>query len=70
MKKIYKRLLSEQIKRGVIFSSCLSKEQEEQPEDYIYEVLENQENKDEVISKLLNDKIFNKSQWKYNVIRK
>lgn len=39
MEKIYKKLTKEQIKRGVIFSSCLSTQRTEQEGDNIHEVL-------------------------------
>ena len=70
MKKVYKNLTYEQIKRGIIFSSCLSKFRTEQKDDCIHEVKDNEIESDETIKRLLNDKFFNTSPWKYNIIRK
>ena len=69
MKKIYKKLTKEQIKRNVIFSSCLSVYTTEQEKDTIHEVLNNQEDKHEFIRRLKDDKFFNSSHFKYNIIR-
>ena len=69
MKKIYKKLTQDQINRGVIFSSTLSKYTTEQTGDTIHEVLKTDEDKSQVIERLLNDKFFNGSPWKNNIIR-
>jgi len=69
MKKIYKKLTGEQIKRGVIFSSSLSSNTSDEGST-IHEVTKNQENWQVIIDRLLDDKFFNSSPWKYNVIRK
>jgi hypothetical protein len=71
MKKVYKKLTEEQIKRGVIFSSCLSTERNEQEGDTIHEVLKTDDDitRDETINRLLNDKFFNNSHFKYNIVR-
>lgn len=69
MKKIYKKLTQEQIKRNVIFSSCLSVYTTEQEKDTIHEVLNTDSDKYEVIKRLKDDKFFNQSHFKYNIIR-
>lgn len=70
MKKIYKKLTKEQLERNVIFSSCLSRFTIEQPEDRIHEVFKGQIDANEVIERLLNDKFFNWSDFKYNIVRR
>ena len=70
MKKIYKNLTEEQKNREVIFSSCLSEYTTEQKEDNIHEILKTDEDKQEVEEKLKNDKFFNNSHYKYNIIRR
>lgn len=73
MRKVYRKLSEEQKQRGVIFSSQLM------PNGSIHEVT--RENVNEVsefarnkglnkISLLLDDKFFNGSDYKYNIIRK
>ena len=69
MQKIYKKLTDEQKKQGVIFSSCLSKFRTEEEKDTIHEVLKNDEDKTEVITRLKNDKFFNASHFIFNIIR-
>jgi len=69
MKKVYKKLTEEQIKRGVIFSSCLSEYRTETTKDTIHEVLKDDEDKTEHINRLLDDKFFNSSHWNFNIIR-
>ena len=59
-----------QIKRGVIFSSCLSTARTELKDDLIHEVLKNDEDKYDVITRLENDKFFNLSHWVFNIIRR
>ena len=72
MLKVYLELTKEQEDRGVVFSSCLSTEQIEQPGDRIHEVTNDmdEDKKDLKISRLLDDKFFNDSPWKYNIIRR
>ena len=70
MKKIYKKLTKEQKERGIIFSSCLSEYREEMQNDTIQEVENGQDDATEVIARLLNDKFFNKSHFKYNIVRR
>ena len=70
MRKIYKKLTEDQKKRNVIFSSCLSVYTTEQETDTIHEVLNTDEDKNETIKRLKDDKFFNKSHFKYNIIRR
>ena len=70
MRKIYKKLTNSQKERGIIFSSSLSKYTVEEKDGLTHEVTTDQENKDETIRRLLDDSFFNKSPWKYNIIRK
>jgi hypothetical protein len=70
MKKIYKKLTNEQKKRGVIFSSCLSSERFELKGDMIHEVLTSDKDKEKKIKRLKDDKFFNESHFKFNIIRK
>ena len=56
MKKVYRKLTKDQIKRGVIFSSCLSGTKTQTEDGIMHEVLKD-------------DKFFNNSQWSYNIIR-
>ena len=67
--KVYKKLSEEQKARGVLFSSCLSKYRTEVTGDNIHEVLKNSEDIDEHIRRLKDDKFFNNSSWKFNIIR-
>lgn len=69
MKKVYKKLTEEQIKRGVVFSSCLSEGRTEQQDDTKHEVFKNDSDRSEHINHLLNDKFFNSSHWNFNIIR-
>ena len=69
MKKIYKKLTEEQKSRGVIFSSCLSVHRTEQLTDTIHEVFKTDEEKSEKIRRLLDDKFFNESHFKFNIVR-
>ena len=70
--KVYKKLTQEQKARGVIFSSCLSVYRFETTTDTIHEVLntEPQEEQQEHIRRLKDDKFFNQSHFKFNIIRK
>lgn len=85
IKKIYKKLSQEQRAKGIIFTSTLSKYTTEQTEDTTHEVFklkakdltkgtayeEIQKNEEirETINRLKDDKFFNKSHFKYNIIR-
>lgn len=70
-KKIYKKLTKEQKERGVIFSSTLSKYREEMENDIIHEVFKTEEDINEHINRLLDDKFFNSlDMYRYNIIRR
>jgi hypothetical protein len=71
MRKIYRKLTKEQLERGVVFSSCLSIGTTEREGDNIHEVFntEDYNEKSLHIRRLKDDKFFNGSQWKYNIIR-
>ena len=69
MRKIYKELTEEQKARNVVFSSCLSEHRTEQTDNRIHEVMKDDEDRNRHISLLINDKFFNGSPWKYNIIR-
>jgi len=70
VKKVYKKLTEDQKKRGVIFSSCLSVYRFETTQDTKHEVLNTEEDKDDIIRRLKDDKFFNQSHFKFNIIRK
>ena len=70
MRKINKKLSKEQIERGVIFASTLSRSTTELLDDTTHEVLESDRDKDDQIRRLLDDSFFNNSPWKYNIIRR
>lgn len=63
MRKKYLKLTDEQKAKGVIFSSQL------QPGTVLHEVMTTDKNKNTVIDRLLDDKFFNRSNFKYNEIR-
>ena len=65
MKKKYLKLTNEQKLRGVIFSSQLMPDKN----PIIHEIFGDNKNKDLVIERLCDDKFFNGSHWKYNLIR-
>lgn len=85
VQKIYKKLTEEQKARGVIFSSCLSPYKFELSDSNIHEVfrIKEEDYKDkpawelnnaykeneETIRRLKDDKFFNNSQYKFNIIR-
>ena len=69
MKKVYKKLSEEQIKRGVIFSSSLSRIREEELNGTVHEVLNTDSDKEETINRLKDDSFFNSSDWKFNILR-
>lgn len=69
MRKIYRQLLTEQKKRSVIFSSCLSTQFFETQESNIHEVLKTDEDGEQKIKRLKDDKFFNNSHFKFNIIR-
>lgn len=63
MRKVYKELTPDQKARGVIFSSELV------GGGKVHEVLQDDGNKHTIIRRLLDDKFFNSSYYKYNLIR-
>ena len=63
MRKVYKKLTEDQIKRNVIFSSELI------GGGTIHEVFKTDEDKSEQIRRLKDDSFFNKSPYSYNEIR-
>ena len=71
MKKIYKKLTKEQLKRNVIFSNCLSEFRTEMENDRIHEIFKDwsSEEKLKTAERLMNDKFFNASHWNFNIIR-
>jgi hypothetical protein len=71
MKKVYKKLTSEQKQRNVIFSSQLISDDENINSGVIHEVLSTGNDKEncETIARLKDDKFFNNSPFKYNLIR-
>lgn len=69
MIKVYKKLTEEQKNRGVVFTSTLSVSKEELAGDLTHEVMGNDKDKNETITRLKDDRFFNGSQWKYNIIR-
>lgn len=73
MQKIYRGLTKDQKKRGVIFSSALVfSDKNEYSEDVkIHEVFldMDREERNRIIDNLKNDKFFNDSPYKYNIIR-
>ena len=69
MKKIYQKLTEEQKSRGIVFSSCLSTTRKEEGNGTIHEVNTQDTDKQEKIARLKDDKFFNASQYKFNIIR-
>lgn len=69
MKKIYRKLTRDQIDRGVVFSSTLSESTLEQANDTVHEVLFDEEEREETVARLKDDRFFNASQYKFNIIR-
>jgi len=69
MRKVYKKLTKEQKSRGVIFSSCLSVSRTETGNDTVHEVFNSDIDKYEKIKRLKDDKFFNDSHYKFNIIR-
>ena len=70
MRKLNKKLTKEQKERGVVFSSCLSEYRGEMECDTVHEVKSTDEDKENTIGRLLNDKFFNASHFKYNIVRR
>jgi uncharacterized membrane protein YfhO len=68
MRKIYRTLTKDQKERGVIFSSELVSDDTELNK-VVHEVKETDSDKLERIEKLKDDKFFNNSPFKHNLIR-
>ena len=68
MLKIYRKLTKDQKERGVIFSSELVSDDQSLSKT-IHEVKETDSDKFERIEKLKDDKFFNNSPFKHNLIR-
>jgi hypothetical protein len=69
VQKVYKKLSEDQKNRSVIFSSCLSPYRFETKDATIHEVFSFDVEKHEKIERLKDDKFFNKSHFKFNIIR-
>lgn len=69
MKDIKKKLSKEQINKGIIFTSTLSKYRNEQEEDTVHSVYDNQEDKNEIIARLSDTTFFINSPYNFNIIR-
>ena len=69
MKKVYKKLSKEDKEKGIIFKSTLSVNRFETIEDTTHKVFNTDYNKYEKIKRLKEDKFFNKSHFKFNIIR-
>ena len=69
MKKIYKKLTSDQIKRGVVFTSTLSKYNFETSDDTTHEVTADDAERWTKIERLKDDKFFRNSHFNFNIIR-
>lgn len=69
MRKKYLKLTKDQKDRGIIFSSTLISDNEDLRK-IIHEVKETDPDKWDKIDRLLNDKFFNNSPFKYNEVRR
>jgi hypothetical protein len=69
MKKIYKKLSKERREKGIMFTSTLSNSKTEQEEDSVAIVYAKDDEIEERIRRLKNDKFFDESPWEYNIIR-
>ena len=85
MIKVYKKLTKDQLRRNVVFSSCLSVYRSEMENDNIHEVfkinekeynlLSNfnksifREDRKKEVQRLKDDKFFNESRFNFNIIR-
>jgi len=69
MKKIYRKLIKEQIERGIVFSSCLSENYSEE-NNTVHEVHKDDKEREEKIKRLLDDSFFNNSHFNYNIVRR
>lgn len=69
VKKIYRKLTKEQRQRGVIFSSTLSPFKFETETTTTHEVFKDEDNGEQKINHLKDDRFFNSSTFKFNIIR-
>lgn len=69
MRKIYRKLTKDQRERGIVFSSTLSRATIELSCDTIHEVHRDDPEREKKIERLKDDKFFNGSPWRYNIIR-
>lgn len=69
MRKKYLKLTKEQRERGVVFSSTLIPKDKIEISLRTHEVMADDPKKWEKIEKLLDDSFFNRSPYKYNIIR-
>lgn len=70
MQKVYKKLSQSDRLNGIIFTSTLSKYREEMEGDTIHRVRKDDPEKERHIGLLMDDKFFNRSPWRYNIIRR
>lgn len=68
MRKKYRKLTREQRERNVVFSSCLSEDGSEI--GTIHEVRADDPERSIKIELLMDDRFFNRSHFRYNIIRK
>jgi hypothetical protein len=68
MRKIYRALTEDQKRRGIVFSSCLSYHGSEEGHT-IHEVHKDDHQGGAKIERLKDDRFFNRSPFKYNIIR-
>ena len=70
MKKIYRKLTKAQIASGIIFTSTLSPHPTDDLEGLTTHVVyESDEDASQRIARLKDDRFFNNSHFKYNIIR-
>jgi len=71
MQKLYRKLTKEQKDRGIIFTSTLSPHPTNDLEGLTtHEVFVDDEDKYQRIARLKDDRFFNNSHYKYNIIRR
>jgi len=69
MKTLRKKLNKGQIAEGVIFTSTLSTARSEKEDDTVHLVFEDNPDKVEKINRLLDTSKFEKTHFKFNIIR-
>ncbi|MCK5017855.1 MAG: hypothetical protein KAS32_12400 [Candidatus Peribacteraceae bacterium] len=69
MQKLYRPLTDTQKANGVIFSSTLSEHETEQDTDKVHEIHKDDDDAVATETRLRNDKVFEASHFKYNIIR-